>query len=64
MAGKVGGIPANSELPTELLADNLAITDSHICAAHKCDVRKLYLGTSYINLRMARQPITEEMLSG
>jgi GDP-L-fucose synthase len=63
VAGKVGGIHANSTFPADFIADNLAIAQSVICAAHQYNVAKLmYLGSSCIYPRMAPQPITHEML--
>jgi len=62
-AGKVDGIQTNSKFPADFTADNLAIAQSVIRAAHKSDVKKLlYLGSSCIYPRMARQPMTEEIL--
>ncbi len=62
-AGKVGGISANSALPAEFIADNIAMTLNTIRAAHHCDVRKLlYLGSSCIYPRLAPQPMSPEML--
>jgi GDP-L-fucose synthase len=62
-AGKVGGIRANSTFPADFIADNVAIATTVICAAHQFNVDKLlYLGSSCIYPRMARQPMTEEML--
>jgi GDP-L-fucose synthase len=62
-AGKVGGIRANSTLPADFIADNLAIGLNTIRAAHHCGVKKLvYLGSSCIYPRLAPQPMTPEML--
>jgi GDP-L-fucose synthase len=63
VAGKVGGIMANSTLPAEFLYDNLMIHATVIQASHLQRVQKLlYLGSSCIYPRMAPQPITEDAL--
>lgn len=62
-AGKVGGISANSALPAEFIADNIAMALNTIRAAHDCGVKKLlYLGSSCIYPRLAQQPMSPEML--
>jgi GDP-L-fucose synthase len=62
-AAKVGGIVANSSLPVDFLADNLAIALNVVAAAHKTGVRKLlFLGSSCIYPRQAPQPMTEDAL--
>jgi len=62
-AAKVGGILANSTLPVDFLAENLAIALNAITGAHKAGVRKLlFLGSSCIYPRNAPQPMSEEML--
>jgi GDP-L-fucose synthase len=62
-AGKVGGISANSALPAEFIADNIAMALNTIRAAHHCGVKKLlYLGSSCIYPRLAPQPMSPEML--
>ncbi len=62
-AAKVGGIAANSSLPVEFLADNLAIGLNLISSAHKAGVRKLlFLGSSCIYPSHAPQPMSEDML--
>src|SRR6516164_6331619 len=62
-AGKVGGILANGAFPADFIADNLAIACNTIHAAHRCGASKLlYLGSSCIYPRLARQPMTPEML--
>jgi GDP-L-fucose synthase len=63
VAGKVGGILANSTYPAEFLYDNLMIHATVVHAAHLVGVQKLlYLGSSCIYPRLANQPITEEEL--
>lgn len=62
-AAKVGGIHANSSLPADFIADNLAIQQAVIMAALAHDVEKLlFLGSSCIYPRLAPQPIPEEAL--
>jgi GDP-L-fucose synthase len=63
VAGKVGGIMANSTLPAEFLYDNLMIHATVIHASHLQGVKKLlYLGSSCIYPRLAPQPINEDAL--
>lgn len=66
VAGTVGGIMANSSRPAEFLYDNLLIHGTVIEASRMFDVSKvLYLGSSCIYPRHAKQPITEdELLAG
>ena len=65
-AATVGGIMANSQEPAPFLYDNLAIAANLIHAAYKQRVSKLlFLGSSCIYPRMAKQPLREEyLLSG
>ena len=65
-AAKVGGILANSQFPVDFLADNLAIQSNVIQSAASNDVRKLlFLGSSCIYPKFAKQPIREsELLEG
>ena len=64
-AARVGGIAANAAQPVEFLSDNLAIANAVIPAAHEAGAQKLlYLGSSCIYPRDARQPIREEDLLG
>ena len=65
-AAKVGGILANASYPVDFLNDNLAITLNVISSAHKYRVEKLlFLGSSCIYPKQARQPISEsELLTG
>jgi len=63
VAGRVGGIQANSEFPVDFLHDNMAIHMSVLPAAHRSGVEKLlYLGSSCIYPRDAPQPISESSL--
>ena len=65
-AAKVGGILANSQYPVDFLADNLAIQSNVIRSAASNDARKLlFLGSSCIYPKFAKQPIKEgELLGG
>ena len=62
-AAKVGGIFANSEYPTEFLLDNLKIQNNLIENSFIHDVKRLlFLGSSCIYPKLAKQPICEEEL--
>ena len=62
-AAKVGGIGANSEQPAEFIYDNLMIQSNVIDAAYRNGVKKLvFLGSSCIYPKFAKQPITEDQL--
>ena len=62
-AAKVGGIVANSTQPADFLYDNLVIETNIIKAAHEIEVKKLlFLGSSCIYPRDAKQPMVEEEL--
>src|SRR5665213_1022910 len=62
-AAKVGGISANSNFPVDFLCDNLAVELNVIRASHAIGVeRLLFLGSSCIYPKHARQPINEEDL--
>ena len=65
-AAKVGGIVANRDYPADFIYDNLMIQSNIIDAAYRNGVKKLvFLGSSCIYPKMAKQPITEdELLSG
>jgi len=65
-AARVGGILANSRYPVDFLYDNVMIAANVIHAAHANGVeRVLYLGSSCIYPKFARQPMREEeLLSG
>ncbi len=63
VAGKVGGIWANSTLPADFLYDNLMMHATVLRAAWRNSVTKLlYLGSSCIYPRDCPQPIREEYL--
>jgi GDP-L-fucose synthase len=62
-AGTVGGIGANSERPADFLYDNMMIHATVVHASHTFGVQKLlYLGSSCIYPREAKQPISEDQL--
>ena len=62
-AAKVGGIHANNTYPTEFIANNLAIALNTIQGSYKIGVKKLlFLGSSCVYPKLARQPIGEEEL--
>jgi len=62
-AAKVGGIVANRDYPAEFIYDNLMIQTNVIDAAYHNGVKKLvFLGSSCIYPKMAKQPITEDAL--
>lgn len=63
VAGKVGGILANSRAPADFLYDNLLLHATVLRAAYEHRVEKLlYLGSSCIYPRECPQPIREESL--
>ena len=66
VAGKVGGILANSSYPADFIRDNMMIQSNIIDAAWRYQARKLLdLGSSCIYPKHAPQPMTEEcLLSG
>jgi len=62
-AARVGGILANDSYPAEFLYDNLMIAANVIHAAHEARVEKLlFLGSSCIYPKFARQPMSEDQL--
>jgi GDP-L-fucose synthase len=65
-AAHVGGINANQSAPADFIYINSAIQCNVIGAAHEYKVKKLlFLGSSCIYPRMAKQPIVEsELLTG
>ena len=65
-AAKVGGILSNRDHPADFIYDNLMIQTNVIDAAYRYGVKKLlFLGSSCIYPKMAKQPITEdELLAG
>lgn len=65
-AAKVGGIMANDTHPAEFLYENLMIETNIIHSAHLCGAEKLlFLGSSCIYPKFAKQPMSEnELLEG
>lgn len=62
-AAKVGGINANRKIPADFIRENLLIQTNVIHAAHIAGVgRLLFLGSSCIYPRLAKQPMAEETL--
>ncbi len=62
-AGRVGGILANDSFPVNFLAENLAMALNCIETSHRVGVQKLlYLGSTCIYPKLARQPISEDQL--
>jgi len=62
-AAKVGGIYANNTYPADFIYQNLMIQANIIHAAHQNDIQKLlFLGSSCIYPKNAKQPIQENML--
>lgn len=62
-AATVGGILANSTRPAEFIYDNLVIETNLIDAAHRNDTeRVVFLGSSCIYPKHARQPMSEDSL--
>ena len=62
-AARVGGIMANNTFRTEFLYQNLQIQNNLIYSALKNDVKNfIFLGSSCIYPRLAKQPIKEEYL--
>jgi GDP-L-fucose synthase len=62
-AARVGGILANATYPADFLLDNLLIAANVTAAAHASGVEKMvFLGSSCIYPKLARQPIEEASL--
>ena len=62
-AAKVGGIHANNTLPVQFLSENLQIETNLMDAAHAAGIaRLLFLGSSCVYPKLAKQPIKEEYL--
>lgn len=62
-AARVGGILANDRYPADFIADNLAIEQSVIQAAHETGVdRLIFLESTCIYPKHAPQPIPEDSL--
>ena len=62
-AAKVGGIQANNSMPADFILENLKIQSNVIENSWKANVKRfLFLGSSCIYPKFARQPIKEEYL--
>ncbi|APD50328.1 GDP-L-fucose synthase [Francisella hispaniensis] len=62
-AAKVGGIHANNQYPADFIYENLIIEANVIHSAHMANIQKLlFLGSSCIYPKLAKQPISEEAL--
>ena len=62
-AAKVGGILANRDYPADFIYENLMIQSNVISSAAMVGVEKLlFLGSSCIYPKFAKQPITEDQL--
>lgn len=62
-AAKVGGIMANLTRPAQFFSDNILIQTNVLDAAHHVGVQRLlFLGSSCIYPKFARQPIREDSL--
>ena len=62
-AARVGGILENSSFPADFIYDNLSIATNLIHLSYKNNVKKiLYLGSSCIYPKFAKQPINESSL--
>jgi len=62
-AAKVGGIVANNTYPADFIYENIMIQSNIIHSAHVAGVQKLlFLGSSCIYPKLAKQPMTEKSL--
>ncbi len=62
-AAKVGGIHANDTYPAEFMFENLAIAQNSIDAAYRAGTQRLlFLGSTCIYPKFAKQPIQEASL--
>ena len=62
-AAKVGGIGGNADYPADFIYENLMIQSNIISSAAMVGVEKLlFLGSSCIYPKFAKQPITEDQL--
>ena len=62
-AAKVGGILANKNFPYEFLMENIQIQNNLIDGAFKSGIKKfIFLGSSCIYPKFAKQPLKEEYL--
>ena len=62
-AAKVGGILANNDFPFQFLMENMQIQNNLIDGAYKSGIEKfIFLGSSCIYPKFAKQPLQEEHL--
>ena len=62
-AAKVGGIVANNSYPADFIYENLMIQSNIIHSAHMAGIQKLlFLGSSCIYPKLAKQPMNEKQL--
>ncbi len=62
-AAKVGGIHANNAYPAEFIYENLMVESNVIHTSHKNNIQKLlFLGSSCIYPKLAKQPMSEDAL--
>ena len=62
-AAKVGGILANNDFPYQFLMENMQIQNNLIDGAHSAGIKKfIFLGSSCIYPKFAKQPLKEEYL--
>jgi GDP-L-fucose synthase len=62
-AAKVGGIHANSSFPVQFLSENVQIETNLMDGSHSAGIEKLlFLGSSCVYPKYAKQPIKEEYL--
>ena len=62
-AAKVGGIHANNTYPVQFLSENMQIESNLMDASHAAGIDKLlFLGSSCVYPKLAKQPIKEEYL--
>ena len=62
-AAKVGGIHANNAFPAQFIYENLQIQNNIIHGSHLADVQRLlFLGSSCIYPKLAKQPLSEDVL--
>ncbi len=62
-AAKVGGIHANNAFPAQFIYENLQIQNNIINSSHLADIQRLlFLGSSCIYPKFAKQPMSEDML--
>ena len=59
----MGGIHANNAFPAKFIYENLQIQNNIINSSHLADIQRLlFLGSSCIYPKFAKQPMSEDML--